>query len=65
MISKKISLLSNAIVFVFATIIIGLLSFTNLVNFYVNEETDYNEWTADLGNKFETDVATTLRNFNL
>ncbi len=60
MISKKISLLSNAIVFVFATIIIGLLSFTNLVNFYVNEETDYNEWTADLGNKFETDVATTF-----
>jgi hypothetical protein len=59
-ISKKISLLSNAIVFVFATIIIGLLSFTNLVNFYVNEETDYNEWTADLGNKFETDVATTF-----
>ena len=28
--------------------------------FYINDEVDYNEWNADLGNKFETDVATTF-----
>ena len=32
----------------------------NLINFYVNDEVDYNEWSADLGNKFETDISTTF-----
>lgn len=58
--SQKISSFTNTIVFVLVIIVIGFFSFTNLVNFYVNNETDYNEWSADLGNKFETDEATTF-----
>lgn len=58
--SKKLSWFTQAIVFVLIIIVIGFISFTNLVNFYVNQEVDYNEWTADLGNKFETDEATTF-----
>lgn len=58
--SKRLSLFTQAIVFVLIIIVIGFISFTNLVNFYVNQEVDYNEWTADLGNKFETDEATTF-----
>lgn len=58
--SKKISIIIFAIVFALVTVVIGYISFTNLVNFYINEEVDYNEWTADLGNKFETDEATTF-----
>lgn len=58
--SKRLSWFTHAIVFVLIIIAIGFISFTNLVNFYVNQEVDYNEWTADLGNKFETDEATTF-----
>lgn len=58
--SSKLSQLSTVIVFVLLIIVIGYISFTNLVNFYVNDEVDYNEWSADLGNKFETDEATTF-----
>ena len=58
--SKKILWFTNTIVFVLVIIVIGFISFTNLVDFYVNQEVDYNEWTADLGNKFETDEATTF-----
>lgn len=56
--SKKISSVVFAIVFIVNIVVIGILSFINLVNFYVNDVVDYNEWSADLGNKFETDVAT-------
>jgi len=57
---KKVLILLFAIVFILITVGVGFISFTNLVKFYVNDEVDYNEWTADLGNKFETDVATTF-----
>lgn len=57
---KTISEVSYATVFIIVTVLIGLLSFNNLVDFYVNDVVDYNEWSADLGNKFETDEATTF-----
>ena len=56
--SKKISSVVFTIVFIVNSVVIGILSFINLMNFYVNDEVDYNEWSTDLGNKFETDVAT-------
>lgn len=46
-----------AIVFLTVTVVPGMFSFGNLVSFYVSDEIDYNEWTADLGNKLETDIA--------
>lgn len=42
------------------TMVIGGISFKNLVRFYVEDEVDYNEWSANLGNKLETDIATTF-----
>ena len=56
--SKKISTLSYAIVFILVVGITGFISFIKLADFYLNDVVDYNEWTADLGNKFETDEAT-------
>lgn len=58
--NRKIAEILFAIVFILLTVVMGYLSFVNLVKFYVNDEVDYNEWTADLGNKFETDEATTF-----
>lgn len=57
---KKISMHTNILVFIIVVFLLGFFSFINLVRFYVNDEVDYNEWTADLGNKFETDEATTF-----
>ena len=56
--NKKIASVAFAVVFFLAVIMLGIISCAKLVNFYVNDETDYNEWTADLGNPFETDIAT-------
>ena len=39
---------------------IGFVSYKRLANFYINDEIDYNEWSVELGSKFETDVASTL-----
>lgn len=58
-INKKTSIVT-ATVFIFLIIVVGLFSFVNLVSFYVNDETNYNDWTADLGSKFETDMAATF-----
>lgn len=46
--------------FMIVIVLLGTVSFANLVNFYVNDVTDYNEWSADLGNRFETDEATSF-----
>ena len=59
---KKIKNYAYVIVFVAIVMGLGLLSFRKLVNFYVNQERDYNEWTPELGSKFETDVASTFYN---
>lgn len=55
---KEASCILFTAVFIILTGVIGLISFGRLVRFYVYEEVDYNEWSADLGSKFETDVAT-------
>ena len=57
---RNISSIAFTTVFVLVIIVIGVISFSNLVKFYVNDEVDYNEWSADLGNKQETDMATTF-----
>ena len=57
---KKISTVTYAVVFILVTAVLGFFSFTNLAKFYVNGEVDYIEWTADLGSRFETDIATTF-----
>lgn len=44
--------------FIVLIAIIGLLSCKNLISFYINDETNFNEWTPELGNKFEIDIAT-------
>lgn len=59
---RKLNKSSIAYIFVFSLVVgvIGFCNAHNLVKFYVDDEVDYNEWNADLGNKFETDVATTF-----
>lgn len=57
---NKTSCIIFTVVFILMTGVIGLISFGNLVRFYVHDEVDYNEWSADLGSKFETDVATSF-----
>lgn len=53
---------NSSIIYILAfSLIIGLgaiVSAKKLVSFYVNDEADPNEWKADLGDKFETDIAT-------
>ena len=39
---------------------LGVLSFAGLANYYINDEIINNEWTSELGNKFETDVSSTF-----
>lgn len=55
---------SHIYIILFLLIVIGLgfLSFNKLMRFYVNQELDYNEWTPELGSKFETDIASTFYN---
>ena len=57
---KKFSSMAYIVVFVVVIVMTGTISFCNLVDFYVNDRVDYNEWSADLGNKFETDIASTF-----
>lgn len=57
---KKFSSMAYIVVFVVVIVMTGTISFCNLVDFYVNDKVDYNEWSADLGNKFETDIASTF-----
>ncbi len=48
--------------FIFIVIVggLGVLSIRNLTKFYMNGEIDYNEWTPEMGSKFETDVSSTF-----
>lgn len=52
---------------VFLTLVLGLgfLSFAGLADHYINETVINNEWTPELGNKFETDISGTFfQNFS-
>lgn len=59
---RKVKNCTYIIVFMAIVVGFGFLSYRELVNFYVNQERDYNEWTPELGSKFETDVASTFYN---
>ena len=58
--NRKISTIAYLLVFLICIVLLGGVSFSKLVDFYVNDVVDYNEWTADLGSPFETDVATSF-----
>ena len=57
---RKIRNYAYVTVFILVVVVIGCLSCTKLINFYVNDEKDYNEWSPELGSKFETDIASTF-----
>ena len=58
--NRKILTIAYLLVFLICIVLLGGVSFSKLVDFYVNDVVDYNEWTADLGSPFETDVATSF-----
>ena len=55
---RKLEAYIYLIVFFFVVIVLGSISFWKLSKFYIDDQTDYNEWTVELGNKFETDITT-------
>lgn len=57
---KKVKRYSYLIIFLLIVVGLGVASFRKLVNFYINQEKDYNEWTPELGRKFETDITSTF-----
>lgn len=48
------------IIFLLIVIGVGALSFAQLTRFYMNQETVNNEWSPELGSKFETDIVSTF-----
>lgn len=57
---KKGIFICFIVVFVLVVPVLGTISFGKLVNFYVNDVVDYNDWSVASGNKFETDTATSF-----
>ncbi len=57
---KKIRNVLFIAVFIIFITALGFVSTGKLLRFYINDEVDYNEWTADLGDTFSTDAATTF-----
>ncbi len=57
---RKIANYAYTTIFLVLVLGMGLFSYINLAKFYINQEIDYNEWTPELGTKFETDVASTF-----
>ncbi len=57
---KKIKIYIVISFFICGVLLWGGLSFTKLANYYINDELSYTEWTADLGSKLETDIASTF-----
>lgn len=49
-----------SLIFLFLVFGLGILSFTGLAHYYINGEIVNNEWTSELGNKFETDISSTF-----
>lgn len=58
--NEKIKSILFVVIFCMLVIGMGTLSLSKLVHFYVYNEVDYNEWYADLGNEFETDIASNI-----
>ena len=57
---KRVIKYRYAVVFLIVVFFLGFFSQKNLINYYVNDELDYNEWTPELGSKFETVIASTF-----
>lgn len=53
--SRRVTFL---LIFLIDICLLGSLCFVKLANYYVNDVVSYNEWSVELGNKFETDVST-------
>ena len=47
-------------VFGILVVLMGLISAKNLISYYINDEVIDNEWKAEMGGKFETDIAATF-----
>lgn len=45
-------------IFILIIAVTGIVSATKLARFYMFNEVDYNEWTVELGNRYETDIST-------
>ena len=57
--NKKSAVLFT-VIFLLLVFGLGIFSFAGLANYYINDEIINNEWTSELGNKFETDVSSTF-----
>lgn len=56
----RIRLLVLTVLFCLLTGGIGLKSFAGLTDFYINDRENSNEWTVELGDRLETDMASTF-----
>ena len=59
--NKKTALIFTGL-FVILVGFVGMLSFGNLANSYINEIADENEWDTEMGRKIENDIAETFFN---
>ena len=57
---NKTSAILFSLIFLLLVFGLGILSFSGLADYYVNGEIINNEWTSELGNKFETDISSTF-----
>ena len=57
---KKRSAVLFTLIFLTLVFGLGFLSFAGLANYYINDEILNNEWSSELGNKFETDISSTF-----
>lgn len=62
---KKRTAVIFTVIFLILTIGLGIFSFANLMKYYINDDSLNNEWNAESGNKFETDISGTFyKNFS-
>ncbi len=57
---NKTSAVLLSLIFLLLVFGLGILSFSGLADYYINGTIVNNEWTSELGNKFETDVSSTF-----
>lgn len=57
---KKTAAALFTVIFLIMVFGLGILSLSGLADYYINDEIINNEWTSELGNKFETDISSTF-----
>lgn len=57
---NKLSTALTVAVFCAAVLLLSALSLCKLGDYYLNDAIDYNEWTPELGSRFETNIASTF-----